>query len=267
MNGMNMTLIKKKMSRKAPKKQVRGASSRQPKPSRVFSVKKLFPLLAVIGLLVISTAVYRGAEVLLSQPVSRVVVNGEYKYVENAGIITEVKPFLEAGFIGLDLAGIREQLLKQPWVYDVALARHWPDEVVITVIEQTPIAHWGEDGFLNHRGELFEPSKAVTITGLPWLNGPNGETEQVMNNFRELNKFLAADNLALNKLLLNERGSWTAKLSNNIEIVFGNGQLMEKIQRLLFAYDQGLSTEFMRIKTIDMRYNNGFAVAWQQQKS
>jgi cell division protein FtsQ len=249
------------------KSTARGASSRRPKPSRVFNWQKLLPLFGLLSVLLMAAAVYQGGRIIVAQPVTRVVVNGEYQYVDKQAIIQQVEPFLAAGFVRLDLAGIREQLIGQPWVYEVMIARHWPDEIVITVVEQTPIASWGKDGFLNHRGELFKPAKTITIAGLPRLQGPDNEAERVMSHYRELNVTLAADNLALVKLELNERGSWSAQLGNGIEIVFGSGELMGKIRRLLFAYDLGLSADFERIKTIDMRYNNGFAVAWQQQKS
>lgn len=245
----------------------RGASSRRPKPSRVFNWKKLLPLFGLLGVMLMAAAVYQGGSLLLAQPVTRVVVNGEYQYVDKQAIVQQVKPFLAAGFVRLDLSGIRDQLILQPWVYDVMIARHWPDQIAITLIEQTPIAYWGKDGFLNHRGELFKPAKIDAIAGLPRLQGPDNEAERVMSHYRELNSALAADNLALQELALNERGSWSAQLANGIDIVFGSGELMGKIRRLLFTYELGLSAEFERIKTIDMRYNNGFAVAWRQQKS
>jgi cell division protein FtsQ len=253
-----------KNSRVANKGASRGASNRRPKPSRVFNWKKLLPVVGVLSVLLVVAAVIQGGRLIVAQPVTRVVVNGEYQYVDKQAIIQQVEPFLAAGFVRLDLSGIREQLIEQPWVYEAMIARHWPDEIAITVVEQTPIAHWGKTGFLNHRGELFKPTKTFVIAGLPYLQGPDDEAERVMSHFRELNVTLAADSLALEKLELDGRGSWSAQLANGIEIVFGNGELMGKIRRLLFAYELGLSAEFERIKTIDMRYNNGFAVAWQQ---
>ena len=38
---------------------------------------------------------------------------------------------------------------------------------------------------------------------------------------------------------------------------------MEKMRLLLFAYEQGLAMDFDQIQSIDMRYNNGFSVAWR----
>lgn len=262
---MATTLGLIKTSKKAVK--VRGAVSRQPKPSRSFNWARLVPVVSLFTFLLAATGIYYLAAALFSLPVTRVVVSGEYRYVNKQAITEEVIPFLEAGFVLLDLAGIREQLIQQAWVYDVEIVRHWPDEIVIAVKEQTPIARWGDSGYLNHRGELYVPENPVEINALPLLDGPDHETGRVMNYFRELNVALATAHLALTSLALNQRGSWSAQLTNGVQIEFGNGEVMEKMRRLLFAYDLGLSANFEKIKRIDMRYSNGFAVAWQQQKA
>ena len=250
------------------KQQSRGASSRKPKPSRTFSWGWLFSLTLVLMLSFVLMGVYQGGKKILAQPVSRVVVKGEFLHVDKNRVIAEVEPFLVDGFVMLDLEAVRQQLMQQPWIFDVSLERHWPDELVIAVIEQRPIAQWGEHGFLNHRGELFVPAaKQGAVPGLPVLHGPDDSVEVVMNYFRELSETLASQNLTLASLELDRRGGWSVQLQNNIKIEFGRAEVMEKLSRLLLAFESGLSEDFAKISTIDMRYSNGFAVAWRQQKS
>ncbi len=251
-----------------PKSKARGASSKKPKPSRSFSWSQLIPAALLVLLLVIGTGLYQGGKVLLSQPVTRVIVNGDFHHVNQQAIVDQVQPFLVDGFVMLDLEGIRQQLLQHPWILDVTLSREWSGQIQIAVTEQTPIARWGEHAYLNHRGELFEPlsgvrSAGLTSKALPQLHGPDSSAAQVMNNFRELGKTLAQEKLSLNRLILNDRGNWSARLDNGVSIVFGAGEIMEKMRRFLFVYQQGLSTDFSRVETIDMRYSNGFAVAWK----
>jgi cell division protein FtsQ len=262
-----MALFKTKDSNKKGGK-VRGASSRQLKPSRSFDTKKLQRMLSLICVLVVFGGIYQGFSVLLSQPVTRVVVNGEFLYVDKVLLVKEVTPFLHDGFIQVDLEAVRKKLVEQSWVFDVAVTREWPGEIVITVTEQAPIAYWGEGSYLNFRGELFRPDKReANSRGLPVLDGPKNSSPKVMNHFRQLNKSLAVQDLKLYKLVLDDRGNWLALLENNIQIVLGQGEVMEKIRRLLFAYELGLAADFDRIKSIDMRYNNGFSVGWHKQLS
>ena len=258
-----MSLLgRKKVTRK--KTSVSGASFNAVKPSTPFSWKPLrkLSLVLVAGLLL--SGFLQVVNTVLSQPVTRIAVRGEFNHVNREAVASEVKPFLENGFVMLDLQGIRDRLLQQPWIFDVALARHWPDEIEITVEEQIVIARWGEIGFLNNRGELFKPAATSAFDDdLPVLYGQDSDTELVVNHFRELRSVLAEHNLILKKLRLNERNTWLASLDSGVEIIIGSGAVMEKMRLLLFAYEKGLAMDFDQIQSIDMRYNNGFSVAWR----
>jgi cell division protein FtsQ len=48
-----------------------------------------------------------------------------------------------------------------------------------------------------------------------------------------------------------------------IELVLGREQVGEKIKRLALVWESGLSQQVKQIKTIDLRYPNGLAVAWK----
>jgi len=242
---------------------VRGASSKVVKPSKPFNWQPVRrgSMVLVVGLL--ASVIFHAVSLLLSQPVTRIAVNGEFNHVDKKAVIERVRPFLKDGFVMLDLQGIREQLIQQPWVFDVSLARHWPDEIEITVEEQTTIARWGNTGFLNHQGELFKPLSVGGVDEkLPLLFGPDEETARVMERFSELSALLAEHQLSLKKLQLNERNTWRASLESGVEIVIGSSAVIEKTRRFLLAYQQGLSVNFSQIESIDMRYDNGFSVAW-----
>ncbi len=245
----------------------RGASSKSPQLRPVFNGKKLIPLVALLLLSGAAMAVGMGMERLFAQPVTLVKVNGEFVHVDRQEVANQVEPFLDKGFVQLNLVAIREQLLKQPWIFDVSIERHWPNALEIIVIEQVAIASWGEKGFLNYRGELFEPDKRVSIAGLPSLNGPEGAAIEVMNHFRELSELLSPQGLELKELTLDERGSWSLHLESNVVITLGKSEIMEKMKRFLQSYQMGLEKDFARIESIDMRYSNGFAVAWRKQQS
>ena len=245
----------------------RGASSKTIKPSQTFAWKKLLPFVYGAFLVLVGSGFYFAGDHLLSKPVSRVVINGEFKQVERSMLADEVKPFLESGFVLLDLEGIQSQLLMHPWVQDVDISRQWPDEIVIKVEEQTPIARWGEKSFMNHRGELFTPvsvKEKWVEPNLPQLQGEDAQAEEVITHFRQLNESLGQHGLVLARLTKNARGAWSAHLANDTSIVLGSGEVMEKMQRFLSVYRAALVQDFAKVKTIDMRYQNGFAVEWKK---
>jgi cell division protein FtsQ len=177
-----------------------GASSQKPKPSRTIGFQKLVPFLWVLFIGVLIAAGIHASNILLAQPVTRVVVNGNFRHVVKESIVAEVMPFLADGFVRLDLMGIQKTLSLRPWVYEVMVARQWPNEVVINVVEQTPIARWGDSGFLNHRGELFLPEDLEGVRlpkDLPLLDGPDDSANELMAYYREWHSVLLEKNLSI----------------------------------------------------------------------
>ncbi len=245
----------------------RGASSKSTEVAR-FQWQKLLPFcFALIGSAML-VVVYQASLIFLNKPVARVLASGEFRYVDKQVVINEVQPFLAEGFIRLDLEGIRNQLLIQPWVFDVKVTRVWPDQIDIKVIEQTAIAKWGDNGFLNHRGEIFFPTKRkngyTDFNDLPRLHGPESRALDVVSYFRQLSEALKRHDLALNALTLNKRGGWAAQINNEVSVVLGDGEIMEKMKRFIDVYSETLTDHFDRVASIDMRYSNGFALAWRQ---
>ena len=248
-------------------KQQRGAVSKKPtKPSRQNIPRvPLLPVLGVVGLLFVAVAIYQQLQSVLSQPVDRVAITGTLQHVDKNVLIEQLKPMLNEGFVLLNLDAIRKQLEQEPWIDQVRVVRRWPNQVLVDIREQQPIARWGQAGFLNHRGQLFEPKVVPKVNSLPLLDGPSGESEQVMNNFRSLTELLRQRNLQLYSLLLDERGNWVAVLEGDVKITLGQDQIMSKMRRFMRSYQHALVADFERVESIDMRYSNGLAVAWKQQ--
>ncbi len=249
-----------------------GASSRHSKASEAISLGWLVPVFWALMIAFVVIGVIKATQVLLAQPVTRVVANGEFHHVVKRSIVDEVTPFLSEGFVRLDLDGIRSKLMLRPWVYDVAISRQWPNEIVIDVIEQIPIARWGSSGFLNHRGDLFqsdESSGQEFAVDLPLLIGPEESADKLMAHFREWHSVLEEKELNIFHLTLDEGTGWSAVIGNSISnnrvaVVLGRDDVMEKMQRFTAVYDLVLLKKFHQIVRIDMRYNNGLAVLWKE---
>ena len=111
----------------------------------------LKPLLAVA---VVALA-YEFSALLLDRPVNALEVRGPMQRVSAFEIEETVSSELERGYFSLDLDRLRDRIQELQWVDQSAIARRWPDRVVVTVSEQTPAAVWGDSGLMNVRGELF----------------------------------------------------------------------------------------------------------------
>jgi cell division protein FtsQ len=244
-----------------------GASTVRRGPSRrkltLPSLPSLYPLVMTGLLVTVSLGVYQGVEWLTGLSVDRVAISGEFRQVQREPLTKLVEPFLDEGFLLVDLEGIRQQLEAVPWIYQVSVKRQWPDQLVIHVTEQTAIARWDKQGFINHRGEFFAATETVFIKGLPLLQGPVDKASEMMVDYRDLGELLRQQGLVLTRLSMDERGNWSAVLDSGVTIVLGSDQVMEKVQRFVLAYQRVLSEKFEKVKRIDMRYSNGLAVAWR----
>lgn len=246
-------------------KKARGASLRQRQRRRLqwsWKWPRRVAVLAVAGLA--CAGVYRGYLALTAIPVERVVFTGQYQHVDRNQLVARVQPLLGGGFAGADLMAMRAALEQLPWVYRASIKRRWPSDLEVAITEQQPIARWGEDGLLNHQGQVFRPQPLAAFAELPVLGGPDDQAALVMTRYREFSERLRSVELGLQGLLLEPRDGWQLALTGGVEIALGGDDVMRRMDRLLNVYRQRLAAEFDRVQRIDLRYANGMAVAWRQ---
>jgi cell division protein FtsQ len=215
--------------------------------------------IALVMLTLVGTAAWR----LLELPVERVAVTGELKHVSREHLIARVNDSLQGGgFLWVDLQAIRQSLEQLPWVYRVVVKRHWPNSLEIQVFEQLPIARWGDDAYLNHAAEIFRPAQLSSQQELPWLAGPDGSELQLMQYYKLVQDPLQAAGLQVNALAMDARGGLRALLDEGGELVFGRGEVAEKLQRFLHIYQSRLARREGQMRSVDLRYSHGAAVLW-----
>lgn len=253
---------KKEVVRKEPAKK---KAPRAPLvlPWRAWGLKSM-PALAVALVVGLVFGAWKMLDYVGSVPVSRVMVTGNLQHVDRGALTERVQPLLAgAGFMTVDLQGIRGAVLELPWVAEVAIQRRWPDQLVINVTEQEAIARWGKDGLLNRRGEVFRPQPLGDMSALPLLFGPDNLAAEVVARYAELRDLLNAQQLALANLGTDERGSWSATLHNGLVLHLGTGDVLKKIRRFSRVYRDDLQNQIDGIAYVDLRYSNGVAVGWR----
>ena len=238
-------------------------SARLPRPSLSSFKRFLWPVMLVA----LAVGLYELGERLApyaDRPIAKVSVRGELTYVDRQAVQARMAPFVEASFFKVDLDALRHDLEQMPWIAHVEARRIWPDEVMVRLDEQLPIARWGDESLLNNNGQAFAPDDLTQYEHLPQLHGPKRAQQRVMQQYQMLSQMLRPLGFSIARLELRERGSWFVTTKQGVELLLGRDQIIEKMRRFTAIYQQALVQESDRIARIDLRYANGLAVAWRE---
>ena len=120
----------------------------------------------------------------------------------------------------------------------------------------------GSGQLVNDAGEVFE-ANPEDLDGLPELAGPRDQSTTVWTLYQALRTDLARLDLGLDRLELNERGSWRAQLDSGAKVELGRGtpeELQARVQRFTATLSQLTQRYPGALESVDLRYPNGYAL-------
>ena len=153
-------------------------------------------------------------------------------------------------------------LESHPWIERAFVRRKWPSGIEVKIIEEVPVARWGDRNFLNDRGEILDLNNRK-LSNLPLLTGVEDSERLIMNTYHEIALLLGPADLKIIELSYNNQGIWKLVLSNGLEILIGRDQIVEKIRRFLIIWMATLKSSSTDMDGVDVRYDNGIAVRWK----
>jgi cell division protein FtsQ len=213
--------------------------------------------LAAIGAVVV-------ARIALNQPLKSVAVEGRFQRVLPLDIEKAVRVEVgKRGLISTDLDAVSQAVRRIPWVDRASVARDWPNGLRVYVVEQTPVARWGETGLLNTRGQLFVNDARHIPQELPELVGPPGTQAIMTERYLAAQSRLVQTGLRLTQLRLDARGAWELSLDNGVVLRLGRAQVDERFERFVTAAARIVASRAAEISYIDLRYASGFSIGWR----
>jgi len=195
-------------------------------------------------------------------PIRWLEVNGSFQRVSAEQLRSSLAPLVSASFFTVDLQKLHDSALRKPWVAAAHVQKKWPDTVVVTVEEFQPLAHWNKDSLVSSRRTVFDAPDAAGIQGLPWLEGPEGRLDDVLQQWELFNSMLARVGLEIEHLELHDRGSWAMQLNNGTAVQLGRDAPVERLQRMMVSWRSLMLDQPLPPVRVDLRYTNGFAVRW-----
>ncbi len=188
---------------------------------------------------------------------------------------------IKGGFFSLDVEQFRNELLRTlPWVKAVSVRKIWPDRLLVSIEEYKPVVRWQsvvrktdntatdneQYELLSNEGLIFKPElsseQKKRFNRLALLQGPDGRSKEIMQACYKMNEHLKRIGLAIRKCGMNARRTWMLELVNGMEIKLGKEKNMQKLDRLIRAFNGQLKAYRDLVAYADLRYSNGFSIKW-----
>lgn len=81
----------------------------------------------------------------------------------------------------VDLAAVRDKLLRYGWIADAHVSRRLPDTLLVDIVERQPAAVWQDQGrltLIDKDGVLLDPVDPDALPDLPRIIGPGADKQQ-----------------------------------------------------------------------------------------
>jgi len=178
-------------------------------------------------------------------PIRSIQLTGTFENLDQREVETVLQDYIGQGFFSLDIHQLQQTLKANSWTDSVSVRRIWPDKLRVTVTEKKPIARWDDEHLLSDTARVFA-AHGADFGHLPLVHAFDRVDERVVS------------------LQVDSRGALDVKLINGLQIKLGRAEIDRKIERLVNIYQQQILPRREQIERIDMRYSNGFAVAWKK---
>lgn len=220
--------------------------------------------------LLITLVLFGGLGLLLQQardpqvlPVRVVGVDGEMAHLDRHRLEEAVAEAVDGSFFSVDLDRIRGQLEQLPWIESASVRRVWPDTLQVRVVEQVPLAYWGDDGLVSQQGQVFRPERLPKLAGLAVLQGADERAPGITREYLRMRTLLGTTGLYLQQVSVDARQSWRLQTTNGVVLNLGRREVMPRLTRFVQLYPY-LRRQANRLpEMVDLRYTNGFTVRWR----
>lgn len=194
-------------------------------------------------------------------PVKRVVIHGEVNHVRPVEIRQRIQRLSVDGMMALDLMMLRDQLEQLPWVDRVRLRKRWPETVEVWIEEQRAVAVWGEQGYLNRRGEFFgADGVSLDHLQLPVIVADDQDSQLLYRHLLRFGEVLRPSGEAIGRMEVDRRGSMLLQLRSGLVLNLGRVGMEQRLARWSRQSAVIMSRVKQPIEKVDLRYERGMAV-------
>jgi cell division protein FtsQ len=238
------------------KRKAKAGAARRLRWHRAYNWLFLLPPLMLAGY-----ALYRVDQIL---PIRSIQLAGSFEYLDQREVEQSLRSYIGQGFFSLDISELQQELNARPWAESVSIRRIWPDRLGVTISEKLPVARWDEHHLLSASARVY-PADAAKFSHLPLVHADGHGADWALRQFHALQARFDSVDERLVAMRVDNRGAIDVELINGLQIKLGRSQIQRKIDRLATIYNAQILPRREQIERLDLRYSNGFAVAWKKE--
>lgn len=208
-------------------------------------------------------------------PITHVVILGEHLNVTADKLKSVVLSDLKQGFFNIDLNGIAQNIENINWVAQATLRRVWPNTVEILIREHQAVAVWDERTLLSANGILFNVDSVDGYQNFARVHGQDYQAKELLLAYSQLEQLVAEFGLHVNHLNSVKSSEMKVQFNTQLNSIFALQDKDIQFGRFVALIKTGYLKMSERentlnkkaLKSIDLRYSNGFSVVWQEPQS
>ena len=196
-------------------------------------------------------------------PIKQVRLYGDFQHIQQQVLQQQLQREYVGNFFRVNVDQVQQFLQQQPWVYQVAVRKQWPDTLVVVVTEQQPVAVWNSEQLINNKGVVFDAPLEQLTTSLPLLHGPEGSAQDALNMFTNMQQLLQLHEFSVRQIWLTERFAWRLELADGLQLQLGREESLKRLQRFVELYPTMQQHKInAAMVEVDLRYDTGIAVRY-----
>lgn len=218
--------------------------------------------LFIIAFITVSHRVYQ------AQPAEIVIDPNGLNTTEYQKLSKAVSQHDVGNFFMATLPRLQDIVMTQSWVSQVNIERQWGRGIVISALPRIPIARFGSEHLIDAEGVVFKPAAETDLTqsDLIMLQGNEEQSTLIMQQMQLINKWFAPLNMKVEDMVLTPRMTWVVKFDNGMRVIVDNEHTSQKLMNLSQLLQNQLKMKRDEIASVDLRYKNGFVIAWKDEQ-
>ncbi|WP_317199114.1 cell division protein FtsQ/DivIB [uncultured Psychrobacter sp.] len=231
------------------------------------SIIRYFFIAVVLGLLLL--ILIMGGKALRAAPPAAIYVSSkDLSTAQYQALAQVMNQQAVSSFFTSDLQALRDISMGLPWVDQVSVTRDWQRGIVIEALPKQAVAKFGTERLVDAKGVVFVPvdSNDLHQTQFATLQGEIAQAPVIMQQMQQINDWYAPLDIQVEDIILSPRMTWLIRFDNGLRVIVDNENTAQKLLSLSQLLGNQLSAQRDDIQAIDLRYKNGFTLAWNMDK-